>query len=275
MIGFLTRILDPKKRLVHALSKMEIPALPTSHMQTLSALRSGAPLPEVGLLIGKDPAMTATLLRTVNSAAFGLRRRVSNPGHAASLLGRGALETMVLGIAVVDTLPRAGGAELEPARFWRAAARRAATARALAEEVNPHHAHTCFTAGLLQDLAIPLLFQARPGVYGPLLAESKGGPALKDLEHEAQGYDHADVAGWLCDVWRFPEELATAIRTHHSPEDGSLPVLVSALMDIEQDNTEAVVEQAVSLFGLAPDTITHALDVGAEQGDELARAILG
>ena len=52
-----------------------------------------------------DPGLNVKVLKTVNSAAFGLSTRVSNLHHAVTLLGRSRLETIVLPQAVNNILP--------------------------------------------------------------------------------------------------------------------------------------------------------------------------
>jgi HD-like signal output (HDOD) protein len=270
MIGALRRLFDPKERLRHALLKQPVPTLPTGPMRVLTALRSDAALPTIGQLIGQDPALTAALLRTVNSAAFGLKKRVASPGHAASLLGRSALESMVLSIAAAKAMPTEG---FDHVTFWRLSARRAATARALADLVSPRSRHTCFSGALLQDIALPLLIRARPDAYKPMLASSQSGEAMAAFERETFGFEHAEVAGWLAEDWRFPEDLIAAIQTHHQSEDGPVPVQIAGLVHDLEDELDGVVDLASERFNLSPDVILQALTAGREEGDDLARAL--
>lgn len=275
MIAFLRRLVDPRERLRHALAGQPMPVLPSGHIAILEALRSDKTLPEVGAQIGCDPGLTTTLLRTVNSAAFGLKKRVSSPAHAASLLGRSSLESLVLSVVVAKNLPRSKGFDHQA--FWTLSAQRATTARALAQLVSPRDRDLCFTAGLLQDLAQPLLYQARPEVYHELLAACTDGVALAKAEQEAFGFDHAEAAEWLAAEWRFPTPLLMAIGSHHHATEGAtegrLPVLLSALLHDADGDEERLISSATDQLGLPADRVVEAVELGATTGGQLARTL--
>ena len=140
----------------------------------------------------------------------------------------------------------------------------------MADRVSPRDRGICFTAALLQDMAVPLLADARPDAYGPILEASAGTPLLQKLEQETLGLDHSEVAGWLCDTWEFPTGLAEAIRAHHAPEDAPLAVRISALIGNETAPDEFV--DGVRHFAdISPDVLVEALVDGAERGDAMAR----
>ena len=48
-------------------------------------------MPEIAERIMTDPGLTVRVLRTANSAAFGLRQQATNLQYAANLLGRSRL----------------------------------------------------------------------------------------------------------------------------------------------------------------------------------------
>ncbi len=53
---------------------------------------------ELGRLIQLDPQLTAQMLRTCNSAYFGLNRKVTHMKEAVALMGQKALKSMVYAI---------------------------------------------------------------------------------------------------------------------------------------------------------------------------------
>src|SRR5207247_9721269 len=57
-----------------------------------------ANLERVGDIIAADIAMTAKVLKLVNSAFFGLRRELSSPAEAALYLGLDTIRALVLSI---------------------------------------------------------------------------------------------------------------------------------------------------------------------------------
>ena len=68
--------------------------------------------------IEMDPALTARVLATVNSARFGLNRQVSNVQQAVALLGRQSLRTMALTFSVVDAFTQGVSAKVYT-DYWR------------------------------------------------------------------------------------------------------------------------------------------------------------
>jgi len=260
----------PRAELTEALGEAHIPSFRANVMRLLKQLRDErATLATIARTAEADPGLTIRILRTVNSPAYGLRRKVDNVQHAISLLGRKELETLTLTMAVREGIPKSEHADR---RFWQLAARRAAIARNLAQQVDPGNASLSFSAGLLQDLAIPLLAQARPS-YRELLADVEG-PAIVFAEKAAYGFDHSEVAGWLCECWGFPETLQQAIAGHHGTGDAPTPVLLVAMIGGSTlERPDELVETAQARFGVGHDAVKTAIEMGRREGDALARAL--
>lgn len=260
---------EPRQELIDSLGEASLPSMQQSIIEILRALRSPTSTPTaIGNAVSQDPGIALHVLRIVNSPAFGLRRQVDNIGHAVTLIGRAEMEALVLGVAVKRTLPSGHPAARS---FWSVGAQRAVTARALAAEIQPASASLCFTAGLLQDLAVPLLLEAKPE-YAELL-QSTSHANLGEVERSQFGWTHADVAGWLCDAWGFPAPLRSAIAGHHGDDDAPVPVQVVALVD-GSTQADELIETVHREFGVRPDLIRTALSLGETQGAELA-AVLG
>ncbi|MEN0066029.1 MAG: HDOD domain-containing protein [Myxococcota bacterium] len=257
----------PRAELTEALGESKIPSFRSNIMRLLKQLRDeSATHSIIARTAEADPGLTVEIMRTVNSPAYGLHRKVNSVQHAISLLGRSELETLTLTVAARKVIPPSRHADR---RFWHLAARRAAIARALAEKVSPSLASVSFSAGLLQDLAIPLLADARPS-YAELLRETEG-EALVAVERETYGFDHPEVAGWLCECWGFPEALQEAISSHHGGADAPVPVQLVALIDrANLDHPEEIIEEAHDRFGLSRELIDQAVEAGRRDGDALA-----
>ncbi len=261
----------PRAELTEALGEAHIPSFKVNVMRLLKQLRDEkSTLATIARTAEADPGLSVKVLRTVNSSAYGLPRKVDNVQHAISLLGRSELETLTLTMAVRNAIPSRTRADL---KLWQLASRRAAIARHLAKRIDPSVASMSFSAGLLQDLAIPLLSQARPS-YRELLADTKGAE-LVFAERAAYGFDHPQVAGWLCESWGFPEALQEAISGHHGRrDDAPVPVLVVGTIDASAlDKPDDVVDEAHAKFGLATDVVKAAIEIGRREGDALARAL--
>jgi len=282
---FKRKRMTPHQLLSEALGDFELPAFQPQTMQTLRLLRDPhATWAQVGRAIESNPALVVRTLRVVNSAAFGLRQKVSNVTHAVGLLGRSKMESLVLGFVVAGKLPSdaAGKAGLDSPRFWRAASRRAAVGRSLADLIEPEVASEAFVGGLLQDMAVPLLAVAQAKRYKPVLEAWQAEQSLQlDLmEAEMFGWSHADVGASIAMEWDFPEALSVAIDNHHAPVEGdarpSATQLV-ALLDGEgdpEDGLDHVVETVRMSYDIAPDRVVQSVHQGMASADELARLLV-
>lgn len=275
-----------KKRANEALERVlegaEPPSFPALTLRILEKLRDpDVEFEELAEAIRWDAALTLKLLATVNSAAFAPKRRIEDVRHAISYLGRGQLENLVLAVAVRGVLPVAAKPGFDSGRFWRTAAQRAALARSLSTKLHPAREGEAFTAGLLLDMAVPVLVDRLGQEYTDVLQEWHASPnvRLEDLENEKWSRTHADVGGLLADAWELPVGLASTIALHH---DGSktdkdlLPAvrLVAFARESEPELAlESLVETARTDYGLEPDWTVGVIEASSEEADELGRLL--
>ena len=200
----------------------ELPNFPTAIHDVLKLIRADeSSNADIALGLEADPGMTVRVLRLVNSAGFGLRQTVEDVSQAVQLIGRSSLESILISAAVHQTLPGKSRHGFDANAFWQLCAQRAAIAGTLAAELCPAKRSLCWTAGLLQDLAIPLLVEREGPAYCSVLQDwREGHEPLDPLEREAIGTDHMEVARNICERWEFPEALIAAIENHHEPDDG-------------------------------------------------------
>ena len=165
----------------------------------------------LGELAARDSALTAEALRIVNSAWFGFREEVRTVAHAAVILGQRALRNLVLCIAVRDALKGSRIANFDSGQFAEDSLRRAVAAGMLARLVGMDR-DEAFTAGLLQDFGLMVLFVARPQAEVDFAALRKLDPASRlamECTHFALGHDVAGAA--IAEQWALPAELRAAI----------------------------------------------------------------
>ena len=208
---------DPRKELQEMLGQFELPTFSSSMVDLLGLLRDPEiPMAEVASRVEMDPGLTVRVLRLINSTGFGLMTQVSNLQHAVSLLGRSRLESLVLTFAATDGISVEMDG-LDANHFWGAAARRATLARNLAQHLHAGTQAEAFTAGLLQDIAVPVLASVKPGEYREILqrAHSEDGLRLDLKEREVFGFDHATVGALMAEDWGLPTYLVEAIGGHH------------------------------------------------------------
>jgi HD-like signal output (HDOD) protein len=270
---FKRRKRDATEIIQHVFGHCELPSFPGTIMDLLEMLRQpDVSLAEVARHVEREPGLSVKVLRTVNSASFGLSTTVNHIGHAASLLGRSRLESIVLSVAVRDSLPSGDLGAFNHRSFWSTAAKRACLARTLAKHLHPHSEFESFTAGLLQDMGIPLLFMQKSDQYGEVYQHWQANPtaSLVDLEHEAFGFDHTDVGAIIGRAWNLPDYLVDAISEHHNWQ-GDRRVdeavrLVSLLRDDhDDDGIPHLIEVGATSFQADAEVLTDLIARGLEQ----------
>lgn len=272
MLGWFRRKGDPKAQLMKVLGDAQLPTFPAVVLEALSLLRNpDAQLVDISNKLVVDPGVSVKLLGVSNSAGFSLRQPVMNVEHAVALLGRSTVEGLLLGFAISAALPHNSHT---PKNFWTLAARRAVTARSLAQLLHPATQSESFTAALLQDMSLPLLANTRGAEYREVLAAANAGEqALETLERELYGWDHAHVSGWMCDSWGFPQQLTNAIGSHHEEPELGVPLsvaLVSGFGATPEAEHESLIERLHSTHGLNRDAVSALLQKAAEDAGEVA-----
>lgn len=272
---------DPKSELLNLLGDYELPSFSATVMNVLTVLRDpDFSMTGVAEQLQVDPGLHVKVLKTVNSAAFGLSTRVSNIHHAATLLGRSRLETIVLSQAVSGILPTVKVPFFDMRQFWISAARRASLARVLAYHLHPATQVESFSAGLLQDMALPVLISIKPKEYRVIMRRWKieKDSWLNVLERETFGYDHSMIGALMAEEWDLPEYLIIAISGHHDQE-GEVQVepaikLVSYIRGGDkEDAIDKIINSCIEDFGMEQDMTLEMINKALEDAKELAQML--
>lgn len=201
---------------IRAIKPSELPSPPQAAMQLMRACaKTDINNQELARLARADPVLTAELLRVVNSPFFGMGREISNIANAITVLGQRALRNLVLCISVRDALRPDAIDGFDSTSFWEDDLRRATAARMLAESIHMDP-DDCFTAGLLQDFGLLVMFYVRPEVSACWHDYVKADPEERyELEMEHFGVTHDQVSLMLARGWSLPEDFTLAIGYHH------------------------------------------------------------
>lgn len=196
-----------------------LPALPVTFSR-LSALLNDPDcgVADVAAVLEKDPALSAEVLHAVNSAFFGLPRKMTRVLAAASFLGLETIRALVLSAELVQTFTRAGVCErLVNEVFSERMLSTAQLARRLARaHGGDGDADTAFTACLLMDVGQLIFAERRGAEWLPLFHEAAGeGARLAALEQARLGCDHGQASAYLLSLWGLPSDVVSAVAGHH------------------------------------------------------------
>ena len=163
-------------------------------------------------IIERDPGIASKVLHLANSSFFGLHHHTVELAAAVSHIGYTLLHSLVAACEVFGALGgddaiREAGA-VDPyvcARLARSIGRRTGLDNA-------------FTAALLRDIGVLILDRRESDPDGAPLSPAPGPHAERHLrEHEAFGFDHAQIGAYLLAVWGLPTALVRGVLYHHAP----------------------------------------------------------
>jgi putative nucleotidyltransferase with HDIG domain len=195
----------------------DLPPLPGIVIRAMEmALDPNISVRELQLLISKDQALSAKILRIVNSAMYSLRREVSTVSHAVSVLGIQTVSSVIMAASVEGVFNSAKdlGTKLMSDHSWGAAL----AARAIAKRVRYENSEEALISGLMHDIGKPVMLMNIQSQYSEIISEVyKGNTNFNQAELLAFGFSHAHVGALLARKWNFPPQLAEAVGYHHNP----------------------------------------------------------
>jgi len=212
-----------------------MPAFPKSVQQVLELADDINCNPrELVKVVEHDPVLTGRMLRVVNSAYFGLSRRISSVKEALAFIGLNTLKNVALTLAAVGALPKKNEAGLETDKFLTRALAVGATSRWLASRsgLGARETDRAFLAGLLHDFGLIVLALHRPQTYRAVMKEIAAGQrSAYDIEMEAMGTSHFELGALVAEKWKLEVKIAETIRHHRTPlnEDHERTALMDCL----------------------------------------------
>jgi HD-like signal output (HDOD) protein len=177
-----------------------------------------ATMAELSHAVSIDPAMTATVLKLVNSAFYGMPRKVETISRAVGILGMQAVHDLTLAVSVAKTFSRIHQHVMNMKIFWANSFFSGLVARELARKCFLVDSERMFVEGLLRDIGHLILYDQLPEESEQALRQSaKTGTPLHLVEQRLLGFDFTEVGRILVDTWQLPKNLGVAIRYQHNP----------------------------------------------------------
>lgn len=172
-------------------------------------------------VIKNDPALSARILKVVNSAFYGLPGQIASIDRAIVLLGLSAVKNIAIAASMTHLF--SGGASIEGfsgAEVWRHSIAVGVASRMISTAQGHPTVEESFLAGMMADLGLLVerqLFTKQLAEVVAQFAEEGGDYCL--LEQEVIGANHQAFGMALATKWRFPQPLCTTIGYHHKPWD--------------------------------------------------------
>lgn len=219
---------------------------------------------EIGSFVSRDPALTARILRMVNSAVYGFPGRISSVSHAIMLLGLNVVRGLLLGISVFEIMQKLMSG------LWDHSLGCAVIARAIAEKKGVKDPEDVSIAALLHDIGKVILILEYQPLYEEAVREASSRRIpIVDMERALFQETHAAVGMWMAQKWRFPANLTEIIACHHRPNLAKIAPLETAIVHVSD-----VLIRARGL-GFAGDSLVPAVHPAAYELLALTEADIG
>ena len=174
---------------------------------------------ELADALSQDPALVAKLLKTANSALFGLPREISSISQAVWILGLRSVNLLALSFSVLSIGRGESLCGFDYQYFWTRTSATGLGMRLLAKRRYPTLKEEAFLSGMLCDFGRLVLAECLPDRYRPVLeAWRDTGQALHEIEQEVLGSCSAELTADLLASWGLPNRVCTTIRYHLEPE---------------------------------------------------------
>ncbi|WP_415890900.1 HDOD domain-containing protein [Neptuniibacter sp. SY11_33] len=245
----------------------KLPNVPEVVRQLIQQLNNpAADYGEIAEKVAQDQTLSLKILRLVNSAHFGLRRKVSSIDEAVVMLGMVRLKTLVIASGIAGSVKEVEGLDLK--KFWSESFRVAALSKWFAERNTDVDPDIAFTAGLIHNIGRLLLHLSQPTLAQEIQALiDESNCSRCDAELKYLGFTAPEAGQALLDMWSFPGELGIAVRQHKQPTSFEEPSALAAVVNLacvvnsairNKDNLEALQDNfpqnVAALAGISTDT---------------------
>jgi len=166
-----------------------------------------------------DPAISARLLKIVNSPLYGLPKQVDSISRAVNLMGMQSISDLVAATLIGRTFTGMTAELVDLAAFWRKSELCALLGGKLAKMSGIDDSERFFVNGLMRDIGHLVLYQTTPKLAQSALVESSYlGTSLAEVEQASIGCDFAEVGAELIRFWNMPAPIEQAVRHQLNPK---------------------------------------------------------
>ncbi|MBK1648601.1 HDOD domain-containing protein [Rhabdochromatium marinum] len=166
-----------------------------------------------------DAALSARLLRLVNSACYVRPRPIETVTQAVSMIGYRPLRDLILATFAVDRFRGLPPEKVNMERFWFHGVATGIAARELAKRCGLRDSERLFLGGLLHSIGKLVFFSQCAEDYSEVLQliEDEQIPVTQ-AEERVFGFNFAELGAELLRSWRFPESIWKAVAYQLHPE---------------------------------------------------------
>ncbi len=188
-------------------------------------------LNEIAETISLDVAISATILKTVNSPLYGLARSISDIKKSVRYLGISGVYSLVTGCLLKQGFSQ-DSCSIALDEFWQNSSNIANISVYIGKQIKQNiSSEKLFTIGLFHDCGIPVMAMKYDN-YQQVLDFSLHNPqqTLPEIEEQQYQINHATLGYYVASSWRLPKDICQLILRHH--ERDFLNILDNSAMQL-------------------------------------------
>lgn len=201
---------------------LDLPPLPQSALFIQHLLENpSTTAKDLATVISSDSTLTSLLLRQANSPQYGFPNRINSVTMAIVALGFDAIREIAMSVSIISIAGTGFQSKhIDSSRYWSHSLATALSSKIIAEKWSIESPGESFVAGLLHDIGKLILASFWPDETRCIISRMiRDHCPVQEAESAVVGTDHAEIAGWLMSRWNLPENLITAVTSHHKPAD--------------------------------------------------------
>ncbi len=234
----------------------DVPAMPNVIIKALNIIKDDtAGSKELSEIMSYDQALTAQVLKLVNSAYYGFAQEITSIKNAIALLGMTQTKNIVIAVALKPMLTSQCGRDM-----WKHSIKAAIACEHIAKCTDTIDPADAFTIGFLHDIGKVILNLSSNEKYQNVINRVKDGADVLLAEEELFGINHAEAGFLLVKKWRLPVLLANCIKYHHHPLASSMPkasCLIYIANQICQPNEDNIDKRVLEEFNIDMGTVAQ------------------
>ena len=197
---------------------------------------------DLAKVLKMDPAISARVLKIVNSPLYGVPKQVDTVTRAVNLLGMQAIRDLVTATTIGRSFSGMTVQIMDLSAYWRKSVLCALMAGKIAKSCGIDDSERFFIEGLLRDIGHLVLYQTIPERAQSALIEAGNlGSPLAEVEQSNFGCDFTEVGAELIHSWGMPSQIEQAIRHQLCPDeagDYALHASIVHLAGVVADHNE-------------------------------------
>jgi HD-like signal output (HDOD) protein len=171
-------------------------------------------------IVTNDPALSARVLRVVNSAFYGLPGQIGSIDRAIMLLGLNAVKNIAIAASLAKMFKSSFVCDdFSGKDLWTHSVAVGAANKLITTAMGLSLPDEAFLGGLIHDIGLVAEMQTQFDKLPEIVQRAKAGVPFRSAEQEIIGADHQEIGMALAVQWKFPRSFQYITGYHHNPLD--------------------------------------------------------